>query len=82
MYRELNKFSEYIYFYISENISSYVFLLVFEIVKILQCIFKYAPNIFLNTITKQTDTLNMTLPLVPLPSVSVVPSCSVAAIIT
>ena len=34
----MNTLSEYIYFYISENITSYTFLLVFKIVESLQCI--------------------------------------------
>ena len=45
MCRELNKFSEYLYFYIFEKISSYAFLLVFNIVKILQYPLKYPPKI-------------------------------------
>ena len=39
-YSVLNKLSEYIYFYISENITSYTLLLVFKIFKSLQCILK------------------------------------------
>ena len=38
MYRVLNKFSEYIHFYKTKNITSYAFLLAFKIVKSLQCI--------------------------------------------
>ena len=38
MYGVLNKLSEYIYFYISKNITSYNFLLAFKIVKSLPCI--------------------------------------------
>ena len=34
----MNTLSEYISFYISENITSYTFLLVFKIVESLQCI--------------------------------------------
>ena len=34
----MNTLSEYIYFYISENITSYTFLFVFKIVESLQCI--------------------------------------------
>ena len=34
----LNTLSEYTYFYISENITSYTFLLVFKIAESLQCI--------------------------------------------
>ena len=33
MYSKLNKLSEYIYFYISKNITSYTFLLVFKLSK-------------------------------------------------
>ena len=40
MYSVLNKLSEDTYFYISKNTTSYTFLLVFKIVKILQCILK------------------------------------------
>ena len=40
MYNVLNTLSEYIYFYISKNITSYTFLLVFKIVESLQCIVK------------------------------------------
>ena len=40
MYNVLNTLSEYIYFYISKNITSYTFLLVFKIVESLQCILK------------------------------------------
>ena len=36
----LNKPSKYVYFYISKNTTSYVFLLVFKVVKSLQCILK------------------------------------------
>ena len=38
MYSVLNMLSEYSYFYISENITSYKFLLVFKIVESFQCI--------------------------------------------
>ena len=38
MYSVLNTLSEYRYFYISEIITSYTFLLVFKIVESLQCI--------------------------------------------
>ena len=38
MYTVLNKLSEHNYFYISKNITSYTFSLVFKIVKSLQCI--------------------------------------------
>ena len=40
MYSVLNTLSEYTYFCISKNITSYTFLLVFKIVESLQCIFK------------------------------------------
>ena len=40
MYSVLNTLSEYTYFYISKNITLYLFLLVFKIVESLQCILK------------------------------------------
>ena len=40
MYGVLNKLSEYSYCYISKNITSYTFVLVFRIVESLQCILK------------------------------------------
>ena len=40
MYIVFNTLAKYIYFYISKNITSYSFLLVFKIVKSLQCILK------------------------------------------
>ena len=40
MYSVLNTLSEYTYFYISKNITSYTFVLVFKIVESLQCILK------------------------------------------
>ena len=40
MYSVLNTLSEYTYFYISKNITSYTFLLVFKIIECLQCILK------------------------------------------
>ena len=40
MYGVLNTLSEYTYLYISKNITSYTFLLVFKIVESLQCILK------------------------------------------
>ena len=40
MNRLLNKLSEYIYFYISQNITSCISWLVFKIVKSLRCILK------------------------------------------
>ena len=40
MYSVLNTLSEYTYFYISKNIISYTFLLVFKIVESLQCILR------------------------------------------
>ena len=41
MYGVLNTLSEYRYFYISKNVTSYTFLLVLKIVESLQCIPKY-----------------------------------------
>ena len=38
MYIVLNTLSEYIYFYISKNVTSYIFLLVFISVETIQCI--------------------------------------------
>ena len=38
MYNVLNTFLEYTYFYTSENITSYAFLLVVKIAESLQCI--------------------------------------------
>ena len=40
MYSVLNKFSEYIYLYISKNITSYTYLIVLKIVESSQCILK------------------------------------------
>ena len=40
MYSVLNTLSEYTYFYIPKDITSYTFLLVFKIVESPQCIFK------------------------------------------
>ena len=40
MYNVLKTLSKYIYFYISKNINSYTFLLVFKLLKSLQCILK------------------------------------------
>ena len=40
MYNVLNTLSEYRYFYISKNITSYTFLLVLKIVALLHCILK------------------------------------------
>ena len=40
MYSVLNKLLEYIYFYITKNITSYAILLVFKIVESLKCILK------------------------------------------
>ena len=40
MYGVLSTLSEYMYFYISKNISSYNFLLVFEIIESFQCVLK------------------------------------------
>ena len=44
MYSALNTLSEYIYFYISKNITSYTFLLVFKIVEGRQCTLKIDPE--------------------------------------
>ena len=41
MYSVLNTLSEYTYFYISKNNTSYTFLLVSKIVESFQCILKY-----------------------------------------
>ena len=40
MYNVLNTLSKYTYFYLSKNFTSYIFLLVFQIVESLQCILK------------------------------------------
>ena len=48
MYTVLNTLSEYTYFYISKNITSYTFLLGFKIVQSLQCILKLISSICLN----------------------------------
>ena len=40
MYSLLNTVSEYTHFYISKNITSYTFLLVFKFVESLQCVLK------------------------------------------
>ena len=40
MYSVLSTLSEYTYFYLSKTITSYTFLLLFKIVKRLQCILK------------------------------------------
>ena len=40
MYSVLNTLAEYIYFYISKNITSYTFLTVVKVVEGLQCILK------------------------------------------
>ena len=40
MYSVLNTLSEYSYFYISKDITSYTFLLVFKIIDNFQCILK------------------------------------------
>ena len=41
VYSVFNKLSEYTYFYIPKNITSYTFFHVFKIVESLHCIFKY-----------------------------------------
>ena len=45
MYSVLNTSSEYIYFYVSKNITSFTFLLVFKIAKSFQCILKIKTNL-------------------------------------
>ena len=45
MYSVLNKLSEFAYFYISKNIASCSFLLVFKTIESLQCIFNDKKNI-------------------------------------
>ena len=40
MFSALNTLSEYVYFYISKNIISYIFYIAFKIVESLQCILK------------------------------------------
>ena len=57
IYSVLNKLSEYKYFYIWKNITSYTFLSVFKIAKGLQCILKGV----LYLIKLQTDHLNLTI---------------------
>ena len=46
VYSVLNKLSEYIYFYLSKNITSYTFPLVFKIVERLQYILKFKTFVF------------------------------------
>ena len=56
MYSVLNTLSGYRYFYISKNITSYTFLLVFKIVENLQCILKTKmPLTVLNCYTILTE---------------------------
>ena len=45
MYSVLNTSSEYIYFYVSKNITSFTFLLIFKIAKSFQCILKIKTNL-------------------------------------
>ena len=45
MYSVLNTLSEHPYFYISKNITSYTFLLLFKIVESFQCILKSSKKI-------------------------------------
>ena len=52
MYTVLNALSEYT-FYISTNITSYTFLIVFKIVESLQCILKCSKNIAGRTLHMQ-----------------------------
>ena len=55
MYSVSNTLSEYIYFYISKNISSYTLLLVFKIAESLNCILKddnyFHKTLFLRSLT-------------------------------
>ena len=44
----LNTLSEYKYCYISKNVTSYIFLLVFKIIKNLQCILKFLESVALS----------------------------------
>ena len=53
MYSVLNTLSEYTCLYISKNITSCIFLLVFEIVEYLQCILKFVLIIFYKVIFKK-----------------------------
>ena len=53
MYSVLNTLSEYTCLYISKNITSYTVLLVFKIVKCLQCILKFVVIIFYKVIFKK-----------------------------
>ena len=55
MYSVLNKLSEYTYFYMSKNITSYAFLLVFKTVESRQCIYKTGK--FLSNITFSSDSI-------------------------
>ena len=54
-YNVLNTLSKYIYFYISKNITSYTFLLAFEIVKSLQCILKQGACLIPALFSKKGD---------------------------
>ena len=70
----LNTLSEYTYIYMSKNITSYIFLLVFKIVESLQCILKKELRIFIQflksfvqfrgSVHTQTATLNVKLTFV------------------
>ena len=53
MYSVLNTLSEYTCLYISKNITSCIFLLVFEIFEYLQCILKFVLIIFYKVIFKK-----------------------------
>ena len=53
MYNVLNTLSEYTYFYISKNITSYTFLLVFKIVESLQCILNLSSEHVIPDITEK-----------------------------
>ena len=52
MYNVMNTLSEYTYFYISKNITSCTFLLVFKIVENLQCIVNIRSEIWRPNLSK------------------------------
>ena len=56
MYSVLNTFSEYRYFYMSKNITSYTFLLVFKIFESLQYILNESLVAFQNEVMKVIKT--------------------------
>ena len=65
MYSVLNTLSEYTYVYISKNITSYTFLLVFKIVESLQCILKWNVqwnrSVFINETIKEYNQMDKCL---------------------